>query len=61
MIDPKYYGLVELVLVTGAVLAFGAWQLLSLRRDARRARLREDARHAERQQGLDERRGEPRE
>lgn len=48
MIDPKYYGLVELVLVTFGVLAFGGWQLWSLRRDKRRAEARDRARAAER-------------
>jgi hypothetical protein len=30
-------GLIELILVLGFALGFGAWQLVSLRRDKRRA------------------------
>jgi hypothetical protein len=30
--NPAFYGLVELILVFGVVLAFGFWQLASLRR-----------------------------
>ena len=42
-------GLVELLLVFGAVVGFGVWQLRSLRRDERSA----TARHPERQQHAD--------
>jgi hypothetical protein len=31
--DSGWLGLVELLLVLGGVLAFGAWELISLRRD----------------------------
>lgn len=31
MIDPKYYGLVEMVLTGAVVLGFAFWQLWSLR------------------------------
>lgn len=31
------FGLIELVLVFGVLLGFGAWQLYSVRRDQRRA------------------------
>ena len=33
MTDSGWLGLVELLLVLGGVLAFGAWELISLRRD----------------------------
>ena len=32
-----YYGLIELILVFAIVLGLGIWQLISVRRDARRA------------------------
>lgn len=31
MIDPRYYGLLELVLVMAAVLGFAIWQLRELK------------------------------
>ena len=31
--DPRYYGLIELVLTAAGVLAFAWWQLRSLKRD----------------------------
>ncbi len=30
--DPQYYGLIEMAFSFGLVLAFGIWQLVSLRR-----------------------------
>ena len=36
MIDPKYYGLIELLLVGGIALGFGVWQLWSVNRELRR-------------------------
>jgi hypothetical protein len=41
--DSSYLILVELVLVLGAVLGWGVWELRSLRRERRRD---EEARHA---------------
>lgn len=38
MIDPRYYGLVELVLVVGLVFGFGIWQLRSVNRALERSR-----------------------
>lgn len=38
MIDPKYYGLVELVLVAGLALGFGLWQLGSVNRALEQSR-----------------------
>lgn len=35
-------GLIELILVFGAVLGFGFWELYSLRRDKKRPRRRDD-------------------
>ena len=34
--DASLFGLIELLFVFGLVVAFGVWQLLSLRREARR-------------------------
>jgi hypothetical protein len=39
--DASLFGLIELLFVFGLVVAFGIWQLLSLRHEARR---RNDAR-----------------
>lgn len=39
--DVSYYGLIELVLVLGGVLAFGIWQLRSTARDQAATRERE--------------------
>jgi hypothetical protein len=36
MIDPHYYGLVELVVVGALALGIGAWQLRSVNRDIKR-------------------------
>ena len=41
--DPRYYGLIELVLVMGGVLAFAVWQLRSTARDQAATRAREAA------------------
>ncbi len=38
MIDPKYYGLVELLLVAGLALGFGVWQLRSVNRALEQSR-----------------------
>ena len=38
MIDPKYYGLIELLLVGGIALGFGVWQLWSVNRELRRGK-----------------------
>jgi len=35
--DPHIYAIIELVLVFGAVLGFGLWELYSLRRDKKRS------------------------
>lgn len=48
MIDPKYYGLVELVLVAGLALGFGVWQLRSVNKA-----LAESRRDAEAEDGKD--------
>jgi len=45
MIDPRYYGLIELVLVMALVLGFGLWQLRSVNRA-----LAESRREAEKKQ-----------
>lgn len=39
--DPKYYGVVEMVFSFGAVLLFGFWQLRSVSK-AKKARLRSE-------------------
>jgi hypothetical protein len=36
--ESGWLGLVELLLVLGGVLAFGVWELISLRRDRNRVR-----------------------
>ena len=41
--DPRHYGLIELGLVMGGVLAFAAWQWRSTTRDQTRTRAREEA------------------
>ena len=41
--DARYYGLVEIVLTLGGVLAFGIWQLRSTARDQAATRAREVA------------------
>ena len=41
--DPRYYGLIELVLVMGGVLVFAAWQWRSTTRDQAATRAREEA------------------
>lgn len=61
MIDPRYYGLVELVLIGAGVLAFGGWQLWDYRRYKRRIaaeRSAKDAGHPPRQHRLDDGAGE---
>lgn len=42
MIDPDYYGLVELTLVGAAALGFGLWQLRSVNRELDRDRKSKD-------------------
>ena len=34
--DPRYYGLVEMLLAFAPILAFAFWELYSLRRDKRK-------------------------
>ena len=45
--DPRYYGLIEIVLTMGGMIAFAVWQLRSLKRDlaitAERERQRKNA------------------
>lgn len=44
MIDPQYYGLVDLGIVVVAVVVFAVWQLVSINREiARDKRASEDA------------------
>lgn len=38
MIDPRYYGLIELLLFGALALGFGAWQLISINRTLREGR-----------------------
>ncbi len=38
MIDPQYYGLIELVIVGAIALGIGFWQLRSVNRDIARSR-----------------------
>lgn len=38
MIDPRYYGLVELVIFGAIALGIGFWQLWSVSRDLKRGR-----------------------
>jgi hypothetical protein len=42
MIDPAYYGLVELILVGGIAIGLGVWQLWSVNRDQKRDRDKRD-------------------
>lgn len=42
MIDPRYYGLIELVLVMALVLGFGIWQLRSVNRALEQSRREAD-------------------
>ena len=44
--DPKYYGLVEMLLSFGVVLAFCIWQLRSTARAAKRTKERESRRES---------------
>jgi cytochrome oxidase assembly protein ShyY1 len=41
--DPKYYGLVEILFTSSIVFGLGFWQLWSLRREQRRDRERKRA------------------
>ena len=45
--DPRYYGLIEIVLTMGGMIAFAVWQIRSLKRDraitAERERQRREA------------------
>lgn len=38
MIDPHYYGLIELIIVGALALGFGGWQLWSVNRELKRGR-----------------------
>jgi hypothetical protein len=38
MIDPRYYGLIELLLFGALALGFGAWQLISINRTLKEGR-----------------------
>jgi hypothetical protein len=38
MIDPRYYGLIELLIFAAIALGFGFWQLRSVNRDLKRSR-----------------------
>lgn len=42
MIDPKYYGLVEIIVGAIFVLGFGFWQLWDLRREKRKREAEEE-------------------
>jgi hypothetical protein len=35
-LNPNYTGLIELILVFGAVIGFGVWQLWSLKRETKK-------------------------
>jgi hypothetical protein len=47
MIDPHYYGLIELVMFGVIVLAFAGWQLWSVRDAGTKKDSPEDTRHPE--------------
>lgn len=57
MIDPAYYGLIELLLVGATALGLGIWQLVSVRREIARDRetSEERARHPIGEHRLDDR------
>jgi hypothetical protein len=38
MIDPRYYGLIELLLFGAIAIGFGVWQLRSVNRDIARSK-----------------------
>ena len=57
-VDASYYGLIEIVLTLGGVLAFGIWQLRSTARDQAATRAREGAERRDAPQG-DSRRSDP--
>jgi hypothetical protein len=42
MIDPRYYGLIELILVGGIALGIGFWQLRSVDRELKRGKDADD-------------------
>lgn len=42
MIDPRYFGLIELLLVGGIALGIGVWQLLSVNREIARRKKDDD-------------------
>ncbi len=42
MIDPRWYGLIELLLVGGIALGLGVWQWISVNREIARGRARRD-------------------
>ena len=41
--DPQYYGVVEMVFSFGVILAFAAWQLVSLDKAKKKARERDES------------------
>lgn len=58
MIDPRYYGLIELLLVGAMALGIGIWQLISVNREIgrdRQQRSDDGARHPVREHRLDDR------
>lgn len=58
MIDPRYYGLIELLLVGAMALGIGIWQLVSVNREIGRDRQKpsdDSARHPVREHRLDDR------
>ena len=55
MIDPKYYGLIEMVFFGVVVLGFAGWQLWSVRDAGSGKSLPEDARHPEGEHRADDR------
>ena len=62
MIDPQYYGLVDLGIVIVAVLGFAIWQLVSVNREIAKDKRdsEERARHSVRKHRLDDGGSEPR-
>jgi hypothetical protein len=55
MIDPKYYGLIELVLFGVVVLGFAGWQLWSVRDAGKSGNSPSDTGHPEREHEADQR------
>ena len=59
MIDPRYYGLIEMGFTGAVVLGFAIWQLVSVHREIGRDKRSEEApRHPVREHRLDDRGGE---